>query len=218
MILDTQTSTPLQNYKILSNTITPRPIAWVSSIFPNGGINLAPFSFFAPISVNPPMFSICMMQKSDGLEKDSFKNIHNTRKATISMCDISHIQALQDSSAELEYGVSEASEFNIPLELLQSGYPPAPQGVKIAFMCDLYDVLEIGEDKSVLLQVKSFYIDDEIYRQDLHFLPHFIGRVGRIYKSLGTEIMLSSQTKQKNPLQTTRETALYQAQQGKTND
>ncbi|MCX2716600.1 flavin reductase family protein [Helicobacter sp. MIT 21-1697] len=203
MILDS--CTPLQHYKILSNTITPRPIAWISSIFPNGGVNLAPFSFFAPLSVNPPIFSICMMQKSDGLDKDSFKNIHNTRKATISMCDVAHIQALQESSTELEYGVSEANEFHIPLELLQSGYPPAPQGVKVAFMCDLYDVLEIGEDKSVLLEVKFFYIDDSIYSEDLHFLPHFVGRVGRIYKSLGAEIMLNAQNKPKKAPHNTQE-------------
>lgn len=199
MILDAHTSTFLQNYKILSNTITPRPIAWVSTIFPNGGVNLAPFSFFAPMSVNPPVFSICMMQKSDGLEKDSFKNIHHTRKATISMCDIAHIQALQDSSTELEYGASEASEFNIPLKLLQSGYPPAPQGIQIAFMCDLYDILEIGKDKSVLLEAKFFYIDDNIYKEDLRFLPRFIGRVGHIYKTLGADVALHSQNKQTTP-------------------
>lgn len=189
MLLNAHSSTPLQNYKILSNTVTPRPIAWVSTIFPNGGINLAPFSFFAPISVNPPVFSICMMQKSDGLEKDSFKNICATNKASVSMCEISHIQALHDSSAELEYNVSEANEFNIELELLQSGYPPVPKGIKVAFMCDLYDVLEVGASKTVLLEVKFFYIDDSVYRQDLHFLPNFIGRVGRTYKSTGAEIM-----------------------------
>lgn len=192
MILEAHSTTPLQNYKILSNTITPRPIAWVSSIFPNGGVNLAPFSFFAPVSVNPPIFSICMMQKSDGLEKDSFKNITQSHKASISMCDIAHIQALQDSSKELDYNVSEAVEFDIELMLLDSGYPPVPKGVKVAFLCDLYDVLALGESKTVLLSVHSFYIDDSIYRDDLSFLPAFIGRVGRIYKSLGAEIMLSS--------------------------
>ncbi|WP_295699534.1 flavin reductase [Helicobacter mastomyrinus] len=199
MILEAHSTTPLQHYKILSNTITPRPIAWVSTIFPNGGVNLAPFSFFAPISVNPPIFSICMMQKSDGLEKDSFKNIFHTHKASISMCEISHIQALHNSSAELEFNMSEAIEFDIPLEIVQSGYPPIPKGVKVAFMCDLYDVLELGEAKSVLLEAKIFYIDDSIYREDLHLSPNFIGRVGRIYRSLGAEIIPT----QTNPTEST---------------
>ncbi|RDU59993.1 flavin reductase family protein [Helicobacter marmotae] len=189
MILETHTTTPLQNYKILSNTITPRPIAWVSTIFPNGNVNLAPFSFFAPMSVNPPIFSICMMTKSDGLEKDSFRNITTTQKASISMCESSHLQALHESSTELEFNISEASTFDIPLMLLQSGYPPVPKGVKVAFMCDLYDVLKLGDGKSVLLEAKYCYIDDSIYREDLHFQPPFIARVGRMYKELGAQLI-----------------------------
>lgn len=195
MIIEAHSSTPLQRYKILSNTITPRPIAWVSTIFPNGSVNLAPFSFFAPISVNPPIFSLCMMQKSDGSEKDSFRNLTHSRRATISMCELSHLQALQDSSSELAYNVSEASEFDIELEVIEPGYPPAPKGIKTAFMCELYDVLELGDSKSVLLEAKFFYIADEIYTQDLNFLPHFIGRVGRIYKSPGSQVILQSEKK-----------------------
>lgn len=198
MIIDIHSSTPLQRYKILSNTITPRPIAWISTNFPNGSINLAPFSFFAPISVNPPIFSLCIMQKSDGSQKDTFRNIIQTKKATISMCELSHLQALQDSSNELGFNVSEASEFDIPLELLESNYPPVPQGIKVAFMCELYDVLEFGDSKSVLLEAKSCYIADEIYTQDLNFLPQFIGRVGRIYKSPGTQVFLQNNHEKKN--------------------
>lgn len=203
MILKSCDSTPLQAYKILSNTITPRPIAWVSTIFPNGRINLAPFSFFAPISVNPPIFSLCIMQKSDGSHKDTYKNIINTCKATISMCEHSHLQALHDTSTELAYNVSEANKFDIPLELLQSGFPPVPQGIKVAFMCNLYDVLELGENKSVLLEVDSFYIADELYSEDLNFMPTFIGRVGRIYKLCSTPITLNpgSKDKQKPSIQ-----------------
>lgn len=192
MIIDFTQSTPLQIYKILSNTITPRPIAWVSTIFPNGLVNLAPFSFFAPISTNPPILSLCMMNKSDGSDKDSYRNIINTRKATISMCDLTHLQSLDLSGKELEANVSEAVEFDIPLEILDSGFPPVPQGIKVAFMCELHSVLELGENKSVLLQVHSSYIDESIYEENLNFLPNFIGRVGRVYKSLGAPIMLDS--------------------------
>lgn len=191
--------TPLQSYKILSNTITPRPIAWVSSIFPSGLVNLAPFSFFAPISSNPPIFSLCMMNKSDGSHKDSFKNISTTGKASISMCDLSHLQALHNSSSELDFEQSEAIAFDIPLQILESGYPPVPQGVKVAFLCNLHSILELGEDKSVLLAVQAFYIDDEIYEEDLHFMPAFVGRAGRIYKSAGTQIFIDTPPKaQKN--------------------
>ena len=44
-----------KRYKILSSTITPRPIAWVTSISAAGVINAAPFSFFNCVGVEPPL-------------------------------------------------------------------------------------------------------------------------------------------------------------------
>lgn len=190
MLLDSSTATALQRYKILSNSITPRPIAWISTISQNGSVNLAPFSFFAPISVNPPMFSLCMMSKANGEDKDTLRNLKGNNKASIAMCDITHIKALNDSANALDYGESEASVFDIALEVLESSYPPVPKGVKVAFLCELHDILHLGDEQSVLVKVKHFYVDDSIYDENLSFLPEFVGRVGRIYKLMGAQIEL----------------------------
>ncbi|EJF91028.1 flavin reductase family protein [Bartonella tamiae] len=47
-------------YKLLTATVTPRPIAWVTSNNANGGVNAAPFSFFNVMGSEPPLvvFSI----------------------------------------------------------------------------------------------------------------------------------------------------------------
>lgn len=46
MWIDLQQLEPSAAYKLLTSTITPRPIAWVSSLSADGVLNLAPFSFF----------------------------------------------------------------------------------------------------------------------------------------------------------------------------
>jgi len=45
-------------YKIVNSTITPRPIAWVTTLGENGVINAAPYSFFNCVGVEPPQYSI----------------------------------------------------------------------------------------------------------------------------------------------------------------
>ena len=40
-------------YKLMVGVIVPRPIAFISTISPDGIRNLAPFSFFTGISANP---------------------------------------------------------------------------------------------------------------------------------------------------------------------
>jgi flavin reductase (DIM6/NTAB) family NADH-FMN oxidoreductase RutF len=57
-------------YRLLTAVVVPRPIAWVSSVSPEGVDNLAPHSFFTVASTNPPI-----VQFTSVGEKDSLRNI-----------------------------------------------------------------------------------------------------------------------------------------------
>ncbi|PAF50811.1 flavin reductase family protein [Helicobacter sp. 13S00477-4] len=183
MQIDFNQSSPLVKYKILSNSITPRPIAWTVTTSKNGVVNLAPFSFFAPISSDPIVFSLCLTPKSDGRPKDTLKNITDTEKAMICMCEEKNLKFMNQSATELEYDTSEATKFQIELEIINSNYPPIIKGTNIAFMCKLYDLPSIGKNsQTIFLEASNCFIDDKIYRQDLNFTLQNIGRVGKYYQ------------------------------------
>src|SRR5689334_9113452 len=65
-------------YKLLIGAIVPRPIAFVSTLSPEGLGNLAPFSFFNGVSSNPPAVMIAITRKPDGSKKDTLRNIEST--------------------------------------------------------------------------------------------------------------------------------------------
>ena len=67
MIIDPATKDPFDVYRLLSGSILPRPIAFVSTLSPQGVRNLAPFSFFTVISANPPV--ICFSPMIRGGER-----------------------------------------------------------------------------------------------------------------------------------------------------
>jgi flavin reductase (DIM6/NTAB) family NADH-FMN oxidoreductase RutF len=46
MIISTESLSEAAAYKLLIGSILPRPIAWVSTISPQGIANIAPISFF----------------------------------------------------------------------------------------------------------------------------------------------------------------------------
>lgn len=183
MNIDLEKSTPLLKYKILSNTITPRPIAWISTISEGGVDNLAPFSFFGVVSPDPVVFSICFTPKSDSSPKDTLRNILETKKATLCLCTSRHIDNLKNTSSELVYGVSEASNFGIELEIVQNGYPPMVSGVECAFLCDFCDSFYMGKNsQAILLEAKSCFIDEKIYMPNINFVLQNIGRVGKFFQ------------------------------------
>lgn len=180
MLLTFCNSTPLANYKILSNSITPRPVAWISTLSNTGINNLAPFSFFAPLCATPVIFGVNIMNKSNGELKDTLKNIQFTKKASICTVQANFLEAMQQTSKELPYNVSEAQEYNIPLESIDNSYPPIVQGSLVAFFCEFKDVLHFSEDSSTLiLEAHKVFIDDSIYVENLNFSLENVGRVGK---------------------------------------
>ena len=52
MQIDPSQQSKADNYKLLTNLVVPRPIAWVSSVNARGSVNLAPFSFFNALCAN----------------------------------------------------------------------------------------------------------------------------------------------------------------------
>ena len=57
-----------ERYKLLIGCIVPRPIAFVSTVSPDGkSFNLAPFSFFNGVGSNPMMLLFCPANKPDGV-------------------------------------------------------------------------------------------------------------------------------------------------------
>ena len=73
MLLDFAQLSALEAYRWLAATVTPRPIAWVSTRSPEGVDNLAPFSFFQVISDQPPTLMINVGSRDDGSLKDSLR-------------------------------------------------------------------------------------------------------------------------------------------------
>ncbi len=111
-----------------SENIKTEPVA-VQAAVKSTGINIENFIEKQPSTINFEIDKAIeeMNQKMVEIESITdkkewfitYKNIINTCKATISMCEHSHLQALHDTSTELAYNVSEANKFDIPLELLQ---------------------------------------------------------------------------------------------------
>ena len=75
MQLDFSQIPPRDTYQWMIHTILPRPIAWVSTIAPDGRTNLAPFSFFQGVTSNPPTLMFVPVNDRHGTKKDTVRNI-----------------------------------------------------------------------------------------------------------------------------------------------
>ena len=55
-----------QRYKLLTGLVTPRPIAFITSVSDEGVVNAAPYSFFNAISDEPPLIMVSIDRRLEG--------------------------------------------------------------------------------------------------------------------------------------------------------
>lgn len=191
MLFDYRDIETIEPYKLMAQTIIPRPIAWVVTEA-NGIVNVAPFSYFTGLSSNPPTMIFSVGHKSDGTPKDTLRNLRHTKKCTVCLVKPEQLEAMHYSSKELDALSSEAEQFDLPLRTLVKGYPPMVEGVPSAFVCDLFSEVSLGESKTIplIVQIRHQFIDDacitDTARLTIDFAP--VARVGKSYALLGETI------------------------------
>ena len=186
MYIDFGTVTPQQAYFTMTQTIIPRPIAWIVSENTNGSINLAPFSYFNAVSSNPPLVMISASIKPGGVAKDTLNNIRQRKDFVLHIVSLEQLDAMNQSSANLPSGESEVEMLGLETVAFEGSRLPRLVDAKVAFACRLYDIHYIGSDPQALIlgQVEGLYVDDSVVGKDdkgrTKILAERINPIGRL--------------------------------------
>ncbi len=179
-----------ERYRLLIGCIVPRPIAFVSTVSPEGQPNLAPFSFFNGIGSNPMTLLFCPGNSSDGTEKDTLRNCKPvTEGGTGEFVVNAAVEAYwREVLAAAEPLAPDESEFEL------TGLTPAPsRRVKpprvaespVAFECETLQVIRtnpgaVGGGNLVLGRVVYINVRDDLVDEELHVDPSKLEAIGRM--------------------------------------
>ena len=186
MLIDFKEKTAPERYHLMASSVIPRPIAWIAT--QGEVLNIAPFSYFTPLSSEPATLIVSIGHRADGTEKDTLRNLRETKKCVVCIVDEEHFEAMHFSSKGLDASQSEIEVFNIPTQDVIDGFPPMPQGIKIAFFCEYRQEVELKGSKTIpiIVEIKHLYLDNEIITDKEKISLEFssIARVGRGYVKL----------------------------------
>jgi len=191
MLIDYQVKKPAERYALMSQTIIPRPIAWVVTQS-DGVVNIAPFSYFIGLSSSPATLLLSIGHKSDGSPKDTLRNIRHTKKCTICMVDEPLLKQMHFSSKALDAQQSEAEYFNIKTQSIDNEFPPIVTGSPSAFFCTFYQELELKASQTIplVVEIQAQYVDErcisDAEKLTISFEP--LARVGKAYALMGQTI------------------------------
>ncbi|MGA8863419.1 MAG: flavin reductase family protein [Gallionella sp.] len=183
MQIDPSQHSAPDNYKLLTNLVVPRPIAWVTSQNAGGVINLAPFSFFNAVSGNPIYLIISVgadeARETDGAMKDTAKNILASGEFVVNMVTEELFDAMNVSAADFPEGESELSAAGLHTAPSVKVKPPRVAEAQASMECKLHSSQVLGKNTLIIGEVVMFHVDDHLMGPRMHvngFAP--IGRLG----------------------------------------
>tara|TARA_Y100001933_G_C19009443_1_gene568109 strand:- start:497 stop:1330 length:834 start_codon:yes stop_codon:yes gene_type:complete len=176
-------------YRLLSGIIGPRPIALVSSSDLNGEINLAPFSFFNVMSIQPPVLVFSPLRRlRTNTKKDTLNNVHEHKEVVINILGYNHVEQVSITGNDYDSDVNEfvKSGFNeVSSDIVK---PPRVKEALASFECKVLSVIALGDKGGagnlVICEVLTAHFKKGLVNDEFQINirdTNLVGRLGQDY-------------------------------------
>jgi flavin reductase (DIM6/NTAB) family NADH-FMN oxidoreductase RutF len=187
-------------YGLILNAVVPRPIAWVSTLSASGQLNLAPFSFFNCVCIEPPLLAFApglrhpkQANSAHGEAKDTLRNIRETREFVINTVPFELAEAMNITSGEYDSSVNEFELAGVTPAPSQIVKVPRVAAAPVSFECKLYQILDFStsprSSSLVIGEIAAIHVSDahvKAGKLDRNLLD-LIGRMGGIQYTRTTQ-------------------------------
>ncbi|KKD53830.1 MULTISPECIES: flavin reductase family protein [Paenibacillus] len=196
--LNPDTLTERENYKLLTGSIIPRPVAFVTTLSSEGVLNGAPFSYFSIVAAEPPLLSVSV-QRVDGVSKDTARNAMEHNAFVVHITDEDNVGAVNVTASRLSPEESEVTLAGLtPIKSTKIAVPGVTEA-KIRMECILEKVIPLGgkEDTPacdlLIGRVVQYHLSEEAY-QNTYVIAKELRPVSRLagnnYAKLGEQFPL----------------------------
>ncbi|MHC4415762.1 MAG: flavin reductase family protein [Planctomycetota bacterium] len=191
MELNPNELSPSQRYRLMIGCIVPRPIAFVSTVSPDGRPNLAPFSFFNGVGSHPMTILFCPANRPDnGGDKDTMRNCKPRAEGgqgqfVVNAATEAYRHQVAGAAESLAYGESEFDLVGLTPAPSRVVEPPRVAESPFAFECETVQVVrtnpgEPGGGNIVIGRVVHLHVRDGIVNERMHVDPAGLQSIGRL--------------------------------------
>ena len=172
-------------YNLLTSTITPRPIAFVSTKDSSGQDNLSPFSFFNVFSVTPPVVVFSPVNRiSDNSKKDTLKNVIKSKECVIALANTKIVQQVSLASGNYDSNIDEFKKAGFTKKKATLIDVNLINEAPVNFECKVNQIVELGSKGGagnlVICEILKIHIDENVFDHDNKIDPLKLDIVSRL--------------------------------------
>jgi len=161
MMIDLADVSPADMYRLMTGVVVPRPIAFVSTVRPDGRFTLAPFSYFTAITNRPPLIGISMNSRK-GTPKDTLVNIRNTGDFVVNVVTVALAERMVKTSGDWPADVDEFELTGLTPVASDRVRAPRVGESPVSLECTLHREIELGNATFVVGEVVRAHVDDAV--------------------------------------------------------
>lgn len=193
--LDAETLDYRGTARLIKSAVSPRPIAWVSTVDGNGNDNLAPYSSYNYVAYEPPVVMFSASRKAGGEWKDSARNAVDTGAFAVNVVTTELAEVMDHTSKNLPRGESEFDFADVERADCTEIDAPRVADAAVSFECTLYDTKQINEKLLVFGEIQRYHVADRVLTDgeiDMRKLET-VGRLGGPYYTASDRMELERQ-------------------------
>lgn len=189
-VLETETLSGRQRYRLLTSLVVPRPIGWIGTRSREGRANLAPYSYFNALSAAPILVGASIGQRwpagrtGPRLEKDTLLNIQESEAFSVNLVTERHLEAMVQTSGDYRRGTSEFEAAGLVAAECACVRAPYVVDAPAVLECRLFRIVDLGVAPNTLVigEVVAVRLADGLVVDDatLHVAPDSLRPVGRL--------------------------------------
>jgi flavin reductase (DIM6/NTAB) family NADH-FMN oxidoreductase RutF len=189
IVFDPREHPPDRAQTLLSSVIVPRPIAMISTLNVDGSVNVAPFSYFMPVTGHPPLIAVTMGGRQERADrpKDTWANASRTGEFVVNITVAGMADGIETVAIEFPYGVSELDVVGwhtVPsVKVSHPGLAESP----VHLECRVHRIVDLGDEgvafstvHLVIAEVVCITLDDSVCSPALRVDPDRLQPVGRM--------------------------------------
>jgi flavin reductase (DIM6/NTAB) family NADH-FMN oxidoreductase RutF len=174
---------------MLSSVIVPRPIAMISTAGEQGIVNVAPYSYFMPVTGHPPLLAVTMgsRRETSSEPKDTWANTKRTGEFVVNVTTATMRDKIEAAAVDFPADVSEVDLLGWSTIPSQRVAHPGIAESPVHLECEVRHILDLGTDDVywstvhlVVAEVVCMTLDESVCSHDLHIDAQALAAVGRM--------------------------------------